>query len=63
MSLAEFCIVEDGVLRLRYDYPLCPVCNGERPFDERNFIRKMGCCRPCDTENRPALFRKGEEER
>lgn len=60
MGLAEFCIVEDGLIRLRYDYPSCPVCQGERPFDERSFIKVHGMCRPCDAENRPAIFRKGE---
>ena len=63
MSLGEFCIVEDGLIRLEYRYPVCPVCNAQRPFDERSFIQKMNCCRPCDIEMRPAIYRKGEEER
>lgn len=63
MSLGEFCIVEDGLIRLEYRYPVCPVCNAQRPFDERSFIQKMNCCRPCDMEMRPAIDRKGEEER
>jgi hypothetical protein len=64
MSLAEYVDVDafrkEGIITMKYRQPRCPGCNEQRPFDERSFIQKMGCCRPCDIETRPAIYRKGE---
>ena len=54
----EDALKEEGVLRLRRIYPRCPVCNEERPYDERKFISVYGMCQRCDERIRPAIWRK-----
>ena len=62
MGLSEFCIVEDGVISLRYIQPVCPICGMEKPFDERKFIKVYGMCQTCD-ESRNQILLWDEEEK
>ena len=54
----EDALKEEGILRLRRIYPRCPLCNEERPYDERKFISVAGMCQRCDERIRPAIWRK-----
>lgn len=60
VSLFDEDELKNGVLTLRFHWPLCPACHRERPFGERAFIRIYGMCQECESQNRPALYRKGE---
>ena len=49
---------ETGVLALEPRYPRCPICDGQKRYDERQYIRLFGHCEDCEIRMTPAILRK-----
>ncbi len=48
MLFDESHLKERLVIALREVRPVCPVCNRESPFEDRQFIKLFGMCQYCN---------------
>lgn len=51
MGWQEMVEIRDGIISLKKFYPVCPICQQEREFDERSGILKKGRCFDCCLES------------
>ena len=49
---------ETGVISLEHRFPRCPVCDGQKEYSERLFIRLNGMCQSCEGVHVPTIIRK-----